>query len=70
MKNAKKTMALSAALLLALAACGDETTEVTRVEETHEARVVGSLLEVSCNGTTGEIVLNNADRQIYVFAGG
>lgn len=70
MKNAKKTMALSAALLLALTACGDETTEVTRVEETHEARVVGSLLEVSCNGTTGEIVLNNADRQIYVCAGG
>ena len=68
-KNAKIATALSAALLLALAACGDETTEVTRVEETHEARVVGSLLEVSCNGTTGEIVLNNADRQLYVCAG-
>lgn len=67
-----KIAALAAlfAIAVSLAACGDDVTKVTKIEENHDARVVGSLMEASCNGTTGEMVFSREDNQLYVCAAG
>ena len=60
---------LTAAVAVALSACGDEVTKVTKVEENHEARVVESLSSIDCS-TTGEMAFNRADSQLYICAWG
>lgn len=62
-------LAALSAIAVSLAACGDDVTKVTKIEENHDARVVASVSEVRCNGTTGEMVFSQEDNQLYVCAG-
>ena len=62
-------LAALSAVAVSLSACGDDVTKVTKIEENHDARVVASVSEVRCNGTTGEMVFSQEDNQLYVCAG-